>query len=168
MQITINDISFETVQKGRNNYEKAVVKYNKDGKPLTQTLVSFSNPAVFKAVKELTAGDIVDVTVTKEGDYYQWASVTKTSKAAAASSGSTNATGGRVTGSNYETREERQARQVLIVRQSCLAQAVEFSKVAYTDGLTKTAVLDIANDFVDWVFQQPDLFDQPNDLGSSE
>jgi hypothetical protein len=50
----------------------------------------------------------------------------------------------------WETAEERQARQVLIVRQSCLAQAVGYKG----SKATAAEVLATANEFVDWVFQK--------------
>jgi len=164
-QIVVKSVSVETVTKGRNNWQKAAVEYTQDGKPRNQNLVSFKNPAVFAAVKDLVEGDVVDVTLTKEGDFWQWAAVKKLDASAAppASGRAPAASGGKVVGSNYETAAERAARQVLIVRQSCLAQAVAFhaKEVMESDNILRTAQI-----FVDWVFDKGDLFDEPNDISS--
>ena len=54
--------------------------------------------------------------------------------------------------SNYETRDERNARQRLIVRQSSLAQAVDVLTAAK---IYDTVVIKgLAEDFTDWVFEK--------------
>ena len=54
--------------------------------------------------------------------------------------------------SNYETRDERNARQRLIVRQSSLAQAVDVLTAAK---IYDTIVIKgLAEDFTDWVFEK--------------
>ena len=58
------------------------------------------------------------------------------------------ATGGRVTGSNYETKEERAQRQVYIIRQSSISSAVELLGTG-----AKTAdVIATAKEFEAYVF----------------
>ena len=166
-QIVIKSVSVETVTKGRNNWQKAAVEYTQDGKPRNQNLVSFKNPAVFAAVKDLVDGDVVDVTLTKEGDFWQWAAVKKIDSppSAPASGRAPAASGGKVVGSNYETKEERAARQVLIVKQSSLAQALAYMSATDKEGtFGVNHVLDIAQQFSDWVFDKGDLFDEPNDI----
>ena len=54
--------------------------------------------------------------------------------------------------SNYETRDERIARQRLIVRQSSLANAIE---VLTTAKVYDAAVIkNLAEDFTNWVFEK--------------
>jgi len=161
MLITIKDIAIEKISKGKNNWETATVSYDFQGNFRQQKIVSFSNPAVFAELKKLSAGDQVEVVVTKNDQgFNQWATLTKPSGEPQKAPGAP-ATG-KVTGSNYETREERAARQVLIVRQSCLAQAVTFHEG--DDHADVPQVLGTAQRFVDWVFDKGDLFDQPDDL----
>ncbi len=60
-------------------------------------------------------------------------------------------------GSNYETKEERARRQVLIVRQSCLSTAVAFAASRQPKGVTCEAedILVIARKFEEFVFAPP-------------
>ena len=164
MLITIKDIAIEKINKGKNNWETATVSYDFQGNFRQQKIVSFSNPAVFAELKKLSAGDQVEVTVTKNDQgFNQWATLTKPSGEPQKAPGAP-ATG-KVTGSNYETREERAARQVLIVKQSSLAQAIAYLTATDKDGVFGVNnVLDIAQQFSDWVFDKGDLFDEPNEF----
>ena len=169
LRFVIQEVTVETVKKGPRSYQTASVVHTYNGASRTQKIISFANPETFKIVTDLKAGDVIDVEITKnEGGFNQWAKISKVSadapQLADSRAAAPAATGGKVTGSNYETREERAARQVLIVRQSCLAQAVAiwaFDK----ENATEDVVLGTAQRFTDWVFEKPDLFAQPNDLG---
>lgn len=68
------------------------------------------------------------------------------------------------TGRDFESKEERAERQRLIVRQSCLAQAVATLSVGVKSPPTVADVLSTADQYVAWVTDAPDLFDTPNDL----
>jgi len=111
------------------SYQAIEIAYKKDGKIEGKKIMSFSNPAVFKAVQNLTQGTIAYVTTEKnDKGYWQWEAVNTDAASAASapvqtqSSGST--AGNTKSFSNYETKEERQQRQVMIVRQSSLSNAV--------------------------------------------
>ena len=73
--------------------------------------------------------------------------------------------------STYETPEERAARQRLIVRQSCLSNAVETLKVD-KKGVDPTEALKLAERYVGWVFGEeasvssiaPDFSDMDDDI----
>lgn len=137
-------------------WNKAVVSYLKDGQPKKQNVLSFTNPQVYK---DLTSGkftgESVEVTLTKNArGYDEWAAVSlATGNAAPASTGSTTtSTATRVTGSNFETKEERARRQVLIVRQSSLSNALEFHKNAKSPSFDE--VIETAQRFTDWVFDE--------------
>ena len=146
-KIKIQEVTIEEVRNGRNKYDKASVVYSFNGENRTQNLMSFSNPAVFAKVKALKPGEEVVVTVTKnDKGYNQWAAVEPVGNTKDEPK-SASATTGRV--SNYETAEERAKRQVLIVKQSCLAQAVAF--VDPDEDTNVQHVLDVAQQFVDWV-----------------
>lgn len=153
MQIVIKNVEVENVVKGKSRYSKAKVDYTWNGEFRNQNIMSFSNPDVFKKVQELV-GQTVEVEVGKnEAGYSEWRSISAVGGAtgAPAASPGTAATT-RVTGSNYETKEERAARQVLIVKQSSLSAAVATLSPGAKAPLDPNAVKALAQDFADWVF----------------
>jgi hypothetical protein len=127
MLINIVDVGAPNTHAAKNgrSYQSIEVTYkNEQGQVANKKLMSFSNPSVFNYIKELTKGTQVNVTTTKDANgYWQWTGIG--GDGSVATPESKPATGGRVTGSNYETKEERAARQILIVRQSSLSSAVE-------------------------------------------
>lgn len=154
-KIVIQDFAVETVTKGRNSYEKGVVTYTYNGANKTQTLMSFANPAVFKEVKNAPSGTTLVVETSKnDKGYDQWSSVTRegaASQAPAAAAGSTGAAT-RVSGSNYETPEERKQRQLFIIRQSSISNAIELLSVGAKSPPKTSEILDTAQEFVDFVY----------------
>jgi len=59
---------------------------------------------------------------------------------------------GRVTGSNYETSDERTARQLLIVRQSSVTAALKYFEQTEAD-VSRNDVIELAEFFKDYVYQ---------------
>jgi hypothetical protein len=143
------------VGEGRKKYGKATVNYAYNGEARRQNVMSFSNPDVFKKVQELQ-GQTVEVEVGKnDKGYSEWRSISAASGTSApASSASASTT--RVSGSNYETKEERAARQVLIVKQSSLSSAVATLSPGAKTALDANAVLELAQKYADWVFTTED------------
>lgn len=163
MQVTIKNVNVEWVGEGRKKYGKATVEYSYNGESRRQNIMSFSNPDVFKKVQELT-GQTVEVEVGKnDKGYSEWRSISVLAAGAgqqttSGSGSSATGTATRVTGSNYETKEERAARQVLIVKQSSLSAAVATLTVnAGKEKLQIEDVLDLAQKYSDWVFEKPSL-----------
>lgn len=130
-------------QKGKNTWNVFEVAYKKDGKIEGKKIVDFNSPDVFKAVGEAKQGQVYTVTAEKINDFWQWVGFTqvgagsptppaesKTStpesdKGVTATEGqSSGRSSGRVTGSNYETPEERVVKQRYIARQSSLGYAL--------------------------------------------
>lgn len=159
MLVTIKNVEVENVVKGKSRYSKATVEYEYRGEPRKQSVMSFSNPDVFKKVQEFIGQEVEVETTKNAAGYSEWASITATggvtastanqgANPAGAATGSAGTT--KVTGSNYETRDERAARQVLIVKQSSLAQAVE----SLGPKQEVDAYIDRAQVFVDWVLEQ--------------
>lgn len=143
VKIKLGEVTVENIKKGRNQYSVANVNYSYNGETRSKKILSFANPEVFKLIQEFPTGSELEVEITKNDQGYdQWAKVVKSGDVKPA------ATGGRVTGSNYETSEERAKRQVLIVRQSCLAQSVAY----HNGGADEDEVLKTAQVFADWVF----------------
>jgi len=150
MLINIVDVGSPNTHAAKNgrSYQSIEVTYkNEQGQVANKKLMSFSNPSVFNYIKELTKGAQVNVTTTKDANgYWQWTGIGGDGSVATPESKPT--TGGRVTGSNYETKEERAARQILIVRQSSLSSAVELLGT----GKSVAEVIATAKQFEEYVF----------------
>jgi hypothetical protein len=158
MQITVTSVVQNTLaaSNGRT-YQQIEVYYKNDkGENQSKKLVAFSNPEVFKTAKTWQGGEVVDVKTVKNAKtgYWDWVSiggdnaVSETKPASAAS-------GTRVTGSNYETKEERAQRQILIVRQSSLSSAVEL----LGPGKSVDDVINVAKQFEAYVFGDTETSD---------
>ena len=128
MQITVIDVGQPNTHSTKNgrSYQSMEVTYKNDsGQVQSKKLMSFSNPDVFKQAKEWQKGDTVDVNTQKDDNgYWQWISIGADAIAQATSTSSNAKPTTRVTGSNYETKEERAQRQVMIVRQSSISSAI--------------------------------------------
>jgi hypothetical protein len=163
--VNIVDVQVEVKKPGPKGWSLATVTYLKDGEQRRQNVVSFSNPAVYKAVQQ-HIGEEVEVSITKNAKGYdEWAAVSPTEGGAtrqvatattANVTGSQNASssGTRVTGSNYETPAERARRQVLIVRQSSLSNAIDFIKATNQEINSNEELFALAQQFVDFVFDE--------------
>ena len=156
MQVQIVNVQVDWVGEGRKKYGAAVVDYKWNGESRKQKIMSFANPDVFKKVQEMV-GQTVEVEVGKnDRGYNEWRSINVGASDATgvASPGATNTT--RVSGSNYETKEERAARQVLIVKQSSLSAAVASLTPGAKATLDPATVLERAQAYTDWVFGKSD------------
>jgi len=158
MLIKVTGVTIENVVKGKARYSVAKVSYLFTDQPRTQNIMSFVNPGIYKQVSEwennLPSGD-VSVTLTKNSaGYNEWAAIEILDGTSTGGSTPTPATGvTKVVGSNYETKEERAFRQVLIVRQSCLAQAIA-SQGEEAKNRSIEAILETARQFEEWVFRK--------------
>jgi hypothetical protein len=141
------------------------VNYSAKGESKTKTIMSFANPAIYNLIKTLKGGETLDVEFVKDDKYFNWATAKVVEQEAPSSGGQVDTSPRKVESkSNWETSEERARKQVYIIKQSCLAQAV-----AYINGQQHEERLDelkLAQKYVDWVLHEdkPDVFDQPNDL----
>lgn len=163
---TYNFVSYseEKVEKGKTGYFKMTVNYSTKGESKSKNIMSFANPAVYNAVKTLNEGDLFEVEFVKDDKYFNWASLKPIGQAVpppvdANVKAGTGAPTARQ--STYETADERAKKQVYIIKQSCLAQAV-----AWNDAPRDIPeILEVAQKFVDWVLDDgKDLFKEPNDL----
>jgi len=155
MQVKILNVNVEHVVKGKSRYDKATVAYLYNGEARTQNVMSFSNPAIFKAVQEFV-GQEVEVTVTKNAaGYNEWAAILPAGSTAVPSSSTasapTNAPATRVTGSNFETPSERAQKQIYIVKQSSISAAIALAGLN-KEKVTREQIIDTAQFFVDYVF----------------
>lgn len=160
MQVKILDVNVENIVKGKSRYSKAAVTYTYNGEARTQTVMSFTNPAIFKAVQE-KVGQEVEITITKNAaGYNEWAALDDvgSSDSAPATKG-TPATSAapttRVTGSNYETPAERAVKQVYIVKQSSISAAINLAS-SNKEKASAAEIIASAQLFVDYVFDKDD------------
>jgi len=163
MLINIVDVGAPNTHAAKNgrSYQSIEVTYKNDqGQTQSKKLMSFSNPTVFNHIRDLTKGDALNVTTEKDANgYWQWTGIGG-DNAVSETKQATPATGGRVTGSNYETKEERAARQVYIIRQSSLSTAVELLGT----GSKVTDVIATAKEFEAYVFSKSTGIDAINEL----
>ncbi len=121
------------------------IEYMDKGKQFKKKVMDFVNKDIYNLMKNVTVGEQFEVAIEKDDNgYWQWKTVTKVDGKSAASVGSVAAS---TTRSTYETPEERAHRQVLIVRQSCLAQAIATGTV----GMSLEDITDRAEQYEAWV-----------------
>lgn len=155
MQISVIDVGQPTTHAGNNgrSYQMIEVAYkNENGQIQQKKLFSFRNPDVFKSAQTWEKGQAIHVQAEKnEKGYWEWIGLGE----AAANSSPTPTTSKpssntRVTGSNYETKEERAARQVMIVRQSSISSAVS-ALTASNNVPSSEDILSLAKQFENFV-----------------
>jgi hypothetical protein len=162
MQVRITNVEIEWAKGRTGKYGKATVSYDFNGQARQQKIMSFANPEVFKKVQEMV-GQNVEVEVAKnDSGFSEWKSISAGTASTPASSGAAPAT--RVSGSNYETKEERAARQVLIVKQSSLSAAVASLTPGAKAALDSASVIKLAQEYTDWVFDNQDDEEEPGDI----
>jgi len=155
------DVAQETLSaKNGRTFQQLVVSYKNDkGMAQAKKLVSFANPDLFKAAKSWTKDQIINVKTVKNDKTGYWDWVGLEGETVAESKPTASAT--RVTGSNYETKEERAARQVYIIRQSSLATAVDL----LGQGASTDTVIETAKVFETYVLGNTGSFDDlPDDI----
>ncbi len=168
MQITVQNVSTTTVPpktgKGRPYGEATVEFLNERGETKVWKLRSFTNPSVYKTISEAQSGQVFEITKTKnDKDYDEWvaANPVNVEKAGPAITSSKPT----VIKSTYETPEERAVKQRLIVRQSSLAQAIACQQDFLNKGeVSINGILDLADQFTDWVYQSPSLTEMDEDI----
>lgn len=150
MQIEFLKVAVE--DKGK--YKLATMTYKQDGKPRSIGVLSFSEP--YPTILAAKQGDIIDVEFFKNDKGF-WnlksATATGNSVEAGAELPSKQASPAKITTSGqWETREERAARQVYIVRQSTLNVALEFLKAQGKLKFSEDDVKKVAKTFEQYVF----------------
>ena len=157
MLVKVVSVSREDVpnKNGKGTYGKLTVAYRDDkGKLSEKTILSFTNPAVFKTFERAEAGTEINVKSEKVGDYWNWTAILTDGEVSQSSAPTSNTTASatRVTGSNYETKEERALKQRYIVKQSSLSAAVSILTVGAKTPPEVEAVIALADKFVEYVF----------------
>jgi len=110
-------------------------------------IMSFAEKEAFTTLSTASMGSVFTVVRVKDDKgYWKWQSVTPGANAAEAAS-----SGNASSKSTYETADERAARQVMIVRQSSISNAIALLKTEKHTPTTKD-ILDVAKEFEDFVF----------------
>lgn len=139
-KITVLKIDITKAPKG---YNVAEVAYKTiEGQTKGMKVLDFVQKEVFATLKDCQAGDVLEASFEKnQKGYWQFAHVEKTGERGDASTPAQKADPKAPAKGNWETTEERAARQVLIVRQSCLSTAVDFlgGKKVTEEDVIKTA-----------------------------
>jgi len=157
MQIEVLTVSVE--DKGK--YKMMEVAYKgSDGKVTSKKVMSFGAAAeVFKRLTSAKQGDSFEIKSEKnDKGYWDWVGIGD------AGSGSVTAAkpaGNATPKSTYETAEERANRQVLIVRQSSLSNAVSYMALNNKKVPSVQEVVEVAKFFESYVFGKQDT---PEDL----
>ena len=146
----IRVVKTEVTDKGKYKLLKVTFRNLETNKVMSQNCPSFSHPDVYNTLKDVASDSVFEIRVEKEGDYWNWVQATP-SEAPAADAAAPAVTGtgraGTSTGRDWETREERALRQILIVRQSSVTAALQISQ-----DLDK--MLGIAEKIEAWVFRR--------------
>lgn len=159
MQITVIDVgtpNSRTSSTGRQFQEIELMFKDSTGKPNSKKIMSF-NSDLYKAVQGLQRGAVVFVQRVKNDKtgYWDWVSIGEggevMTEAAQPRQAASAAPATRVTGSNYETKEERAARQVLIVKQSSLSTAVAALAVGAKSAPSASDVIAYAKQLEEYV-----------------
>lgn len=167
IQVLSVTVSTKTSAAGKP-YQNAEVAYKNltSGKVESKNITSYSK--VFKDVSEMEGGQVfnVDNQKNEKTGYWDWMSVTRSLDGAAPPAAAGKPAAATPVRSTYETPEERAQKQVYIVKQSCLSNAVSVLTVGAKTPPDTDKVLSLAQEYVDWVFNSPKLSLEavPNDL----
>ena len=156
-KIQVQEVNVSSAGNGPRKYQIANVIYSYNGENRTQKIMSFANPEVFKAIQDVKSGQTVEVdTVKNDKGFTNWsrvAVVADGSSAPAQAKAGAVGTPTKVVGSTYETAEERKVKQMLIVKQSSISNAIDYLKGNAPDAeFNVSTVLEIAQQFVDFVY----------------
>lgn len=127
-------IKTELIERPKYKAYKVTFRNLDTGKPLSTNVVNFGDQAsVFEAIAKAKTDDVFAVTVKRsdDGKFYNWVGI-EPAEAPPEEAGK-EAVGeakgrGRAVDRDWETRQERALRQILIVRQSSLSAAQAFGK----------------------------------------
>jgi len=186
MQIQVLSTSVVTLMSKANKpYQQLEIAFKNltFGKVESKKLMPFgAQEGAFKALSGAKQGDVFEVTVVKNtAGFNDWTScvqaapgteVAAQNNGVLAGAGSINIPQSKSVQvkSTYETPAEREAKQRFIIRQSSISAAINSLSVGAKSALATSAVLNQAQEYFDWVMQNPeevvkqDVFQMPNDM----
>lgn len=170
-KVEVQEVVVTEAGNGPRKYKVADVTYTWNGNNRKQRVMSFANPDVFKTLSGINSPVSAEVETTKNAKGYdEWAKITLGSAPVVPAASAAKAVGGKVMGSNYETSEERAKRQLMIVRQSSISNAIDFIKLDAhpVQAADMGTVLGIAQQMVDFVYGTDETLEAldriPNDI----
>ena len=177
MQLQIQVIQTEISNRGKYNQLEVTYKNLEIGKVESKKLMSFIQPdQPYKALADSKAGDVFLITAEKEESpkdgksYWVWKQADQAAPGTAAkmseAKASPTSVGYTAPKSNYETPEERAKKQVYIVRQSSISNAIALLSVGAKTPPSTDLILQEAQKFTDFVFSEPkvSLANMPSDV----
>lgn len=157
MQTKIEIIKVENTNTGK--YGKAVLTYKgTDGQIKSHSVMSF-NTHVYKVMSQAQAGEVYDIEMRKDEKTGYWAMYSAVKSGEGMSQNTAVPANKQATKSTYETPEERAMRQVYIVRQSSISNALEFAKLGKMKDVSVEGILSVAKEFEAYVFEKGDIQD---------
>ena len=168
--IEVLSASVTSVPTQRGSYQVCELAYKNKSfqdKVEGKKIMSFAEPDAFSILSKASMGQVF--TIGREKDdkgYWKWKQVTEGNAPTQTNSGATNVAGPvTVNKPQYETADERAARQVMIVRQSSLAQAVALLSANGGKKNSPQDVISIAKVFENWVMtgDSGSIADMPED-----
>lgn len=165
MRIQILSVQITTVPTAKGSYQVADVAFKNltfQGKVEGKKVMSFgATKDAFTTLATAQPGDVYDVNVVKnDKGYNDWTSMIKgtadgqdtSNKTSAVTAGYTPTGNAPARTSTYETPEERAKKQVYIIRQSSLSNAIDTLAVGSKSALKADEVIDLARKYEDYVF----------------
>ncbi len=167
--IKIISISPENIKQDKNGkaFSTIEVFYTVDGKARQKKVMTFTKE-IYATCKNAKAGDEFTLVQKKNGEYWDWVSLTPATGAASesnegAGTPTSAATSGYSSAGSYsrESNEERAKRQVMIVRQNSLTNAVAFYNVKGQSDITPDDIVEVAKEFEAYVlnFEVPTYYE---------
>lgn len=166
LSVTPKQLPAKTPGKTYSALEVAFKNLTFQGKVEGKNLVGFgTGKAAFDTLSNAIPGEVYEVSIVKENGYNQWTTATKSDGSTApnvgnsarpASSSHSATSSTAAPRSNYETPEERAKKQIYIVRQSSISNAVDLLSVGQKSPPDVKAVLEAAKQFEDFVFGTSD------------
>lgn len=168
MQISVINVTNQTVPTSKGSYQALEVTYKEvaSGKTGTRKIMSFVKESknAFDNLADAKFGDVFDVKMVKDAQdkYWVWTDAQKGTANAGTESVAkgTSPAATTVGKGNWETAEERAARQVYIIRQSSLSTAAAVLGVGTKSTPEANAVIEMAKQFEDYVFGKAGITDK--------
>jgi hypothetical protein len=157
LRIKVVAVELVTVPTAKGSYQTLDVTYrNLDfgDKVETKKIMSFTFKEVFNTLKTSAAGDTFTISRTKnDKGFWDWTDASAGESGVAGQAATPTKSSVTAARTPYETPEERAARQVYIVRQSSITNAIETLKTDKKNP-SKEEVVEVAKYYEAFVFGQ--------------
>lgn len=150
----INVINVETNKVPGKSWNQIDVAYkDSKGELKGKKLMSFAVKEGLPILTSAKQGDVLDITVVQENNFWNWTKVAKAEAGAqAAAPASTSKGSYSVPSRDFETAAERAIKQVYIVRQSSITAAINYYSNLKNQDASVSDILKLAKHFENFVF----------------